>query len=496
MMQKLGIGLLLAGLLLWCMPGTTMAADCVGWNTDTDCGAIGPDQNCGCDWLETFDTYPDGPLAQGTNFWYGWENDAAVVGFITTAQDHTSGSGKSLRGRFVAGPPAISTDAVHWFLGRDDDGTIRITQPGAEKAGYDSDVSTYWIMEGWIFIPADHVNDSFWILNSWYNRGAAFPDNPAGGTRWHMQYEFNSDLAAVWNSLFGDPPAVPSLPLVKGSWVRLEMQMNFELDTVFMFYDDQFLMGYNWTSTVADPAPDKLFLGNLDLFVNQGSDTFYDDISMVAAEPPQVFPPTLSCVKQSRDDTSGCTTYLLTLRNENLTENIEEWYLDMEAGVGALPGLGACVGLASSTDAITIGNGWTVTNCTNWSSGHALFRFRDGTPIAPLETLQFTMTIDANKSVEINSFTSCAVVPPFVVLASAGQLLGNEANASCATDDFSFGPCFAGPTPSDQKWSQPPTACESFLNAPATSTWAKVVLAMLLVAGGSMLVVRSRRVAA
>jgi hypothetical protein len=484
-----------------CDPGSITYPD--------DCPAPGPGSNCGCDWLETFDTYPNGPLTQGTNSWAGWAFDPAVAGTITDEiPDNTSGSGKCLRGDPSPGPGGSSTDQVHWFKGRENnagEGVVGRLSLG-DGYGYDEDVSDFWVMEGYVFLPTDHSGDSFWIMNSAYARGDGSADEPAGGTVWHVQMEMNSNDGCILNSTFaGDCTTLPSLPLLKGQWTKVEVRYNFNLDSVSIFYGDQFLMGYRWSADLGE-APDTLFLGNYDLFNNQGTATYWDDVSIRADTQPPLNPPSLDCEKVELDG-NGCTEFFWTLTNENLAGDVSQFYLDIQAGAGGSPGAGSCVGFLSSTTAIEPPAGWTVTACTHWGGGHAMFQFTGGTPIPPGDSVSGKLFIDANQSVEVvkTPFDPAGMdpgcptnitIPPYMVLISAADLDANLASTACVPGDYSFGPCFAGPGPADQQWTQPARRCEGFIDAPSLSLMTKVVLAMLLIAGGSLLVLRSRRVAA
>ena len=509
MMRKIGLALVVVGVCAWCTPSMVLAQtdelDCPAIFAACDGQPAAPANNCGCDWLDTFDSYPDGPLAQGSNDWYGWDSDPDAVGVITSEiPDHTSGTGKSLRGQPTPAPGVPSTDQTHWFRGRKADDPDKGRLNLGDGHGYDTDVSDFWIMEGYVFLPADHTADSFWIQNSAYKRGT-FPDDPSGGIVWHVQYEMNSDLGCVLNSLFpGDCTTLPSLPLLKNAWVKLEVRMNFALDRVTMFYGGQFLMQYAWAADLGE-APSTLFLGNLDLFNNEGSDTYWDDISIRAAIQPQLAPPSLDCEKVELAP-NGCTTFFWTLTNENLSGNVEEFYLDIQAGAGAVPGGGTCVGFLNSTQAIDPPAGWTVTRCSNWSGGHGLFQFTGGTPLAPGESISGKLIIDANQNLEIvktpfdpaGMDPSCPgniTIPPYMVLISAADRDANAGHVSCLGGDYSFGPCFAGPIETQQQWTQPAERCEGFVNVPSLSLMTKVILAVLLIAGGGLLVLRSRRVA-
>ncbi len=486
-MRKIAVILALGTMVMWC--GSAWAQSEPACDAITIPGSCPspPDEtgNCGCDWFEDFESYSLGEIPQApnnpaaapgadpSNHWAGWNYNPGVLGEIDDAQDHTTGTGQSMR-------IDQGDDQVHWLLGRG------IQSDGI---GYDADVSTYWVHEGWIFVPTDHSADHFWIMNSHYVRFTNDP-NSLLPTDWHAQFEFNSNQDKVWNSLFFADPPSGSPDLVKGEWSNIRVEMNFVDDLCLMFYDDNFVMGYQWAAAVG-AGPDALFFGNLDLFSSNGSRAWYDDIAMSAAEVPPTNRPAFECILEEVTEPDRCATFMFRVHNENTEGSIAQFFIDVEAGEGGEKS--ACRGTANGISNVTPPPGWSVQNCTNWNSGHVLYSFTANTPgdeIAVGDTVTGFITLDVNKGREVESTTTGATIPPYTARMAAAQFAGNEAFAVCASGDYSFGPTLGGL----QQWSGI-SACEAFLNVPATSTWAKVILLSLVLAGGTMLVLRSRRMA-
>ena len=212
--MRCGVALaFLAGALHLAAPLSLLADEpaCEGLSIPDGCPDP-PDatSNCGCDWFEDFESYPPGeippadpadPLNPVSNGWAEWYNNPGHLGEIDDAQDHTTGAGQSMR-------IDQGDDQVRWFLGRG----LR-----NDGFGYDADVYPFWIFEAYVFIPDDHTDDHYLIMNSHYPR---FPDDPDSldFTCWHLQLEFNGRYDFVCNSLFLCFPGGPRLDLVRGRW--------------------------------------------------------------------------------------------------------------------------------------------------------------------------------------------------------------------------------------------------------------------------------------
>ncbi len=477
-MRKVGLILVLAGVVIWGWPSDAKAQCegdinglCTGCNDlGVQCPVTADEtSNCGCDWFDDFESYAVGVLGGPPNAmddpvvinqWQGWGQANNVRGNITTAQAF-SGT-KSLE------IPVAGTDQVHRMLGFGISG---------DNIGYDADVSGFWVLEAQTYFPTGHSGTSFIILNSNYNTSAT-------NVEWHLDMRFDSSVGA--GEVSADEVAGPTLPMIKDQWVEVKVSMNWGTDQILVQYGGATLVAYAWSADTGH-GPEHLFLGNIDLFNDDGTGWFVDDISMTAATPPALATPDMECQTVSvSPDPNRCSNHLVRMRNNNLTGNISTFYLDLEAGSGGRKT--ACRGANGSIVAITPPAGWTVNNCTSWNGGHVLFRFvaqTVGDELEPGQALEFNVTVDANEGQE-NTAGSGAVVPAFSVLMSVAQLAGNEVSAVCAGGNFTFGPQNNG------DWSTADT-CTAFLNAPASSLAAKVILAILLIGGGAVLVIRSRR---
>lgn len=499
-MRRMYVLALLAAGVAWAWPHPakaqcTAATCCVAGNRAGDCLASPQASNCGCDRFDNFESYPVGTMpgtaAAPVNGWENWRTSGVnVTGQITTEQNHTPGGTKSLRidlnddqvhvnqgglgGPASNGGPNFGNLDAHCDVGgalctEHADCPSGECTPDSDGVGYDRDVSDAWSYKAWNFVPSGQSGDQFIILMSDYDGG--------GNTAWNVQTSFNAATGFVTDQHVTGL----TLPVVTNQWVLLDVFINLRDDLVLVFYNDVFFYSGVWTIGDAsnpfgnDPVIHRYF-GGEDYFSNAASSIYWDDVSVEAAEIPSVLPPSIDCITVERDDSSGCCEFLWTIRNENLNDAFTEFLVDVEAGTGGDLG-GTCVGLTAPA-------GWTCVNCTGYTGGHAMYRcLADGAGLDPGDTASGTL------QVKVNGFTdklaaSGLTIPALSVSLHAAQ--GPQLGQVCIPGDYSFGPTGLG------DWS-PRKNCICYLNAPALAVWAKAVLGMVLVGGGALLVLRTRR---
>jgi hypothetical protein len=434
----------------WCLPQSAKA-QCVAGNRFGDCTASPQASNCGCDWFDDIESYTAGPMPF-SNGWEGWAQAAAAVGEVSTDEDHTTGSGQSLKNN-------VNNDQVRVFEGGPSHGGTGSAGPD-DGFGYDGFVSDAWLFKAWLFVPNGQSGQQFLIVCSRYTGAGA-------GTAWNMQTNFSGSTGVLEDEITGT-----TLPLTQNQWKEFEVFVNLRDDQVLVLYDGLFFYSGVWSFGIFgdnDPVTDS-FWGAIDLFSNGGTAVYWDDLSIEAAEIPTVNPPSITCKTISRDDNTGCCEYLFRVTNNNLNDPFDDFHVDIEAGLGG----GVCQSLVVP--------GWTCTNCTGTSGGHSNWRCSGGS-LDPGDTLTGTLLINPNKvadRVVATGFT----IPGSSVQLTAAQ--GPQFDQVCAFGDYSFGPSTNG------AWGGR-TFCTCFLTAPALSQWAKAALGVFLIGGGAVLVLRSRR---
>ena len=237
-------------------------------------------------------------------------------------------------------------------------------------------------------------------------------------------------------------------------------------------------------------------------------------------------PPPEGCVPPSLDiettrfdsDTETCEMiWRFTNDNAEETAKFSVFYLDVETG-----------NKGQSDTVMTAPPGWTVTCDQFVAVGHNLYQFTKDDPLpenglAPGQSVTGTFKVSPRRGADWVNSTTGIEVPRFSVVIHPAQGDGSFCNNLPAAEDcdtVTFGPGLIGigPADCDTDLCLPAANCVGtpgdcdpklipvalgdwggrneiacFLAAPAMSTWAKMVLGILLVGGGTLLVLRSRR---
>jgi len=178
---------------------------------------------------------------------------------------------------------------------------------------------------------------------------------------------------------------------------------------------------------------------------------------------------------------TGCCTFQYNIQSRNPPQAgpITEFWLAVNRGDGD----GRC---GEDLTEIVPPAGWTVDFCQTWANGQAIYRFTGGS-LSEGDVTFGTIKLQVNNERE-NVLDPSNTVPPFGIRAWVGQplvadaLTCSAASGPLAGQDGAFSPGTDG-------------ICR-IVPLPSTSTLGKGVLAALLIAGGVVLVLRSRRVTA
>lgn len=197
-------------------------------------------------WTDGFEAYTDGQLLDGTpddGGWKGWDNTAAAFGTVTSAQTPHGGALTV----DINGP----SDLVH------------------EYCGATGGTGT-WTFSAWIFIPTNFVGQTYLILLNTYSDG--------GTKNWSTQISY-SDITGQWLSDF-DGGTVAG---VTGQWVSIVVVIDLTLDTQDIFIDGSLLASKGWTDGVSGGG--VLDIAAVDLFANNATVVYYDDMSLAGGTP-------------------------------------------------------------------------------------------------------------------------------------------------------------------------------------------------------------------
>jgi subtilisin family serine protease len=193
------------------------------------------------DWLDNFDTYTLGTI-QGQGGWKGWFNDPAGAGIVSNTMALSAPNSQAILG------PA---DSVH------------------EYSGY---TTGFWSYKAMQYIPTDFTGESMFILLNSY-------DDAGANLNWSVQVSFNGATNTVLNmGITGG-----TLPLIKGQWVEVRVDIDLLSDAQSFYYGGNLLYTASWTDE--NTGAGALNIGAVDLFANGASVIYYDDMGLVVDLP-------------------------------------------------------------------------------------------------------------------------------------------------------------------------------------------------------------------
>ncbi len=198
-------------------------------------------------WGDNFDSYATGSSLQGQGGWKGWANSPAGAAFTSNAHAFSTPNSVDI---------APAADTVH------------------EYSGY---TAGEWIYEAWQYIPTDFTGQSYFILLNQY-------DDAGNTVNWSVQVRFNGDTNQVENTGTSEG----TLPLMKGMWMLLKIEFDLTNDTCAFYYGGQLLYSGTWTGEVSGSGIANL--AAVDLFANDASSIFYDDL-LLTPKPHHLYVP-------------------------------------------------------------------------------------------------------------------------------------------------------------------------------------------------------------
>jgi hypothetical protein len=195
------------------------------------------------DWFENFDSYATGSQMHGQGGWKGWGNSAAAGALTTNLYARSAPNSVDILG---------ASDLVH------------------EYSGY---TTGFWRYTAWQYIPTGFSGESYFILLNQY-------DDAGATNNWSTQVHFN----AAQNLVIADGVGSgQTLPLIKGQWVEIRVEIDLINDNQEFYYDGQLLYEGSWRDGVSGGG--ILNIGAVDLFANGASSVYYDDLSLVETTP-------------------------------------------------------------------------------------------------------------------------------------------------------------------------------------------------------------------
>ncbi|GAB4578791.1 MAG: hypothetical protein Fur0022_15280 [Anaerolineales bacterium] len=193
-------------------------------------------------WSDNFDSYPTGQNLHGVGGWKGWNNDPGATAFTTAAQALSAPNSVDIVG---------AADLVHEYAGA--------------TAGQ-------WTYTAWQYIPSTMTGQSYFIILNTY------ADN--GAQNWSVQVTFDGATNQVTNTGVSGG----TLTLIEDQWVEIRVEIDLDANTQDFYYNNQLLYSGTWTEEVSGGG--ALNIGAVDLFANNATSVYYDDLSLTGTVPP------------------------------------------------------------------------------------------------------------------------------------------------------------------------------------------------------------------
>ena len=209
-------------------------------------------------WSENFDTYTASTQIVGQGGWEEWGPGSGAL--VSNTQSRSTANSVA-----IAGP----SDLVHQYTGY---------------------TTGKWIYRTWQYIPSTMTGTTYFILMNAY----AYP---AGPYNWSVQVAF-SVANGVRGNCGTNTIGHNTVALVTNAWVELKVVIDLDQNWTQFYYNGVLLDepaladhplglggGYSWTGGVfgGTNGGSSLNIAAVDLYANNATNCFYDDMSLHAA---------------------------------------------------------------------------------------------------------------------------------------------------------------------------------------------------------------------
>ncbi|OQC39836.1 MAG: hypothetical protein BWX64_01561 [Acidobacteria bacterium ADurb.Bin051] len=215
-------------------------------------------------WSDDFDSYATGSQLHGQGGWKGWGNDPAFGALVSAAQSRSTPNSVAVVG---------TTDLLHEY----------------------GETSGQWVFTAWQYVPTTFDGESYFIMLNTY-------DDAGANNNWSVQVRFDGAANQVVND---GGSSGGTLPLVRGRWVEIRVEIDLDTDTGAFYYDNQQLYSGTWSGQVSGGGAQAI--AAVDLFADDSSVVYYDDMSLVDANQPPVCSNPADVPWLSVSPTSGTT---------------------------------------------------------------------------------------------------------------------------------------------------------------------------------------------
>jgi hypothetical protein len=198
-------------------------------------------------WSDNFDSYATGSQLHGQGGWKGWFNDPGAGALTSNAQFVSAPNSANIAG---------ASDLVHEY----------------------SVTGGLWRYSGSVFVPQAHTGTSYMILMSNYSDANV-------NLHWSTQMTFNSTTNLVGDDSPNGGTVTP-VGLVKGQWIGFSVDIDLVNDTKVVRYNNQQVLASRWRDVAGGTSGATLSVGAVDLYANNTTSVFYDNLSLQAVPEP------------------------------------------------------------------------------------------------------------------------------------------------------------------------------------------------------------------
>jgi hypothetical protein len=190
-------------------------------------------------WSENFDSYVAGSLLGGQGGWFTWENGTTNNANVTNIQSRSPANSVEIKG---------VSDMVHEWTG------IKYVN---------------CTLRAWAYVPADFTGTNYLILLSQYS---------GSSSKYDLQIYFKGETMELC-----DEDSINTTPYAIGEWGEIRVEIDFVNDWQQVYYNDVLWLSKSWTKGVNNGI---LELDAVDLWNNDGTAIYWDDLSIWAADAP------------------------------------------------------------------------------------------------------------------------------------------------------------------------------------------------------------------
>lgn len=205
-------------------------------------------------WYDGLDDYDSGSNVKSQGGWFTWDMDPYAGALVTDAQAYTE-------------PHSVEV----------------VDASSVTREFCDAEV-TQWLFSARLYVPADFVsgvNDdlvgSYLNLFSYYDWADSSSDS-------EQSVRLHAD--SVSNTFIRDGAVPAALPLIRDTWVEVEVWIDLEADAYRVFYDGQELgQEEPWSDGVYGGADGFINIAAANFQANDSSAVYWDEIGLFAHNP-------------------------------------------------------------------------------------------------------------------------------------------------------------------------------------------------------------------